>query len=181
MTRKIVLEGTEEQIQKAISLINLENEVNRPKIKECVIENLFSIEDVKHVFLCDDNEAQSLLEEVFSNEKTINEIRFTIDFLGQERGFKKKTTTWTMTDISCNQMMRQLSYSQFEFKEDRVVNPETKETEVYHSIIDLNDYTQEQMYESVESFGYSFNEMCHWIDEGINLELIAECIFEMES
>lgn len=36
------------------------------------------------------------------------------------------------------------------------------------------------MFECVEPFGYSFNEMCTWIDSGKNLDLIAECIFEMD-
>lgn len=87
---------------------------------------------------------------------------------------------WKITDPSCNQMMKQLSENRFLFKEDRIINPVTKETETYESEIDLSDYTQEEMFNDVESFGYSFNEMCTWIDEGTNLDLIAECIFEME-
>jgi hypothetical protein len=88
---------------------------------------------------------------------------------------------WIITDPSCNQMMKQLNENTFLFKEDRIINPETKETETYESEICLGDYTQDEMFEHVEVFGYSFNEMCTWIDEGTNYDLIAECIFEMES
>jgi hypothetical protein len=90
-------------------------------------------------------------------------------------------STWKVTDPSCNQMMKVLGEQVFLFKEDRIVNPETKETEIYESKIDLSEYTQEQMFDSVRTFGYSFNEMCTWIDEGTNLSLIAECIFETKS
>ncbi len=86
---------------------------------------------------------------------------------------------WHQTDPSCNQYRKDLGENKFLFREDRIINPETKETEVYEEEIHLADYTQEQMFVFVETFGYSFNEMCTWIDEGKNLDLIAECIFEM--
>ncbi len=88
---------------------------------------------------------------------------------------------WIVTDPSCNQRMKKVGENKFIFKEDRIYNPVTKETYQHESLIDLSDYTQEGMFECVQPFGYSFNEMCTWIDEGRNLDLIAECIFEMES
>ena len=87
---------------------------------------------------------------------------------------------WQCTDPSCNQYRRDINENTFEFREDRIINPETGETIEYRSEICLSDYTQEEMFEDVQPFGYSFNEMCDWIDEGKNLDLIAECIFEME-
>ena len=92
----------------------------------------------------------------------------------------KELEGWVCTDPSCNQYRKDISENVFIFKEDRTIDPETGETEVFESEIDLSDYTQEEMFESVKPFGYSFNEMCSWIDEGKNLDLIAECIFEME-
>ena len=91
-----------------------------------------------------------------------------------------KRNEWICTDPSCNQYMKQLGENRFLFKEDRISNPKTKETYAYESEIDLSNYTQEEMFENVEPFGYSFNEMCTWIDEGGDISLIAECIFEME-
>jgi hypothetical protein len=88
---------------------------------------------------------------------------------------------WSITDPSCNQMMKKLSDNRFIFKEDRVIDPITKKTETYESEIDLAGYTQDEMFESVQSFGYSFNEMCSWIDDGKDLSIIAECIFELEN
>lgn len=87
---------------------------------------------------------------------------------------------WIVTDPSCNQMYQQINGNTFLFKEDRIINPITKETESFESEICLSDYTQDEMFENVQPFGYSFNEMCDWIDNGNNLALIAECIFEME-
>lgn len=88
---------------------------------------------------------------------------------------------WICTDSSCNQYRLDLGGNKFLFKEDRIKDPVTKETYVYESTIDLSNYSQEEMFKDVESFGYSFNEMSTWIDEGKNLDLIAECIFEMEN
>jgi len=74
-----------------------------------------------------------------------------------------KELGWVVTDPDCNQMMKQISEDRFLLREDRIINPVSKEIKVYESEI-----------------GYSFNEMCSWIDEGKDLSLIAECIFEME-
>lgn len=88
---------------------------------------------------------------------------------------------WITTDPSCGQQMKKIAENIFAFKETRIFNPVTKETYLHKAIIDLSDYTQEEMFSCVEAFGYSFNEMCTWIDEGRNLDLIAECIFEMDT
>jgi len=88
---------------------------------------------------------------------------------------------WVCTDPDTNQYRKDLSENCFHFREDRISNPETGETYSYDEVIDLKEYTQEQMFEDVQPFGYSFNEMCTWIDEGKNLDLIAECIFEMSN
>lgn len=85
-----------------------------------------------------------------------------------------------ITDPSCNQTSRQIDENVWEYAEDRIINPETGETERVFEIVDLSDYTQEEMFEAVQPFGYSFNEMCDWIDSGSpSVMLIAECIFEM--
>jgi hypothetical protein len=77
-------------------------------------------------------------------------------------------------------MVNKLTDQIYQFKENRLINPETKEVELFESEIDLSNYTQDEMFNDVKPFGYTFNEMCTWIDEGTNLDLIAECIFEME-
>ena len=53
--------------------------------------------------------------------------------------------------------------------------------EINKNSINLTNYTQEQMFEYVKTFGYSFNEMCTWIDEGYNLDIIRDCIFEIKN
>ena len=78
-------------------------------------------------------------------------------------------------------MMKKVSERVFIFKEDRIFDPASKELFIYESIIDLNDYTHEEMFECVRAFGYSLDEMLDWINNGVNLDLIAECIFEMET
>lgn len=90
---------------------------------------------------------------------------------------------WICTDPACNQYMKKISENVFLFKEDRQIDffSPLPKYEVYEREINLSDYTQDEMYNDVQAFGYSFNEMCTWIDEGRNLDLIAECIFEMSN
>ena len=116
------------------------------------------------------------LSGIIDIEDTHNAV---VDFI-KWYNIKKTKDNWTVTDEDCNQMRLDISPDTFLFKEDRVIDPESGETEVYESEIDLKNYTQDQMFDRVRHFGYSFNEMCSWIDEGENLSLIAECIFEME-
>jgi hypothetical protein len=94
-----------------------------------------------------------------------------------------KTTKWICTDIDNNQYYRQISKYAFEFKEDRLIHPMTLETTIYQSVIDLNDYTIEEMIDECSLFGYDSDEVKEWYNnqkDSNELSLIAECIFEME-
>lgn len=85
------------------------------------------------------------------------------------------------TDPSCNQYRRNITETKFEFKEDRIINPETKETKEYKSIIDIEEYSTEQIIDDCASFGYDAKQVDKWLSEGEEFALIAECIFELES
>ncbi|HMC01376.1 MAG TPA: hypothetical protein VKN14_10115 [Flavobacteriaceae bacterium] len=85
---------------------------------------------------------------------------------------------WIITDPDHNQKRKDLGDKVYLFKEDRLVNPETKELETYELEIDLKKYTEDQMWDAVSGFGYSRKQMQTWISASVNLELIAECIFE---
>lgn len=85
---------------------------------------------------------------------------------------------WIVTDPSCNQRCRQISKFVFEFEEDRVLDPVTKETYLYADKVDLESYTIDEIVDCCSSFGYSEDEVLEWITNGRNLALIAECIFE---
>lgn len=93
----------------------------------------------------------------------------------------ENSNEWVCTDSDCNQYRLDLAENVFRFKEERIVDITTGQIYKFEAVINLSDYTQDQMFKSVSAFGYSFNEMCTWIDEGRNLELIAECIFEMRN
>ena len=92
----------------------------------------------------------------------------------------KQNNEWTVTDPSCNQRMKQLSEKRFLFSEDRISNPETKETYNYESEIDLDDYEESDILSDTRPFGYEDHEVLNWLKNGLNFALIAECIFEME-
>ena len=86
---------------------------------------------------------------------------------------------WIYTDPNCNQYRRDISENEYEFKEDRIINPITKETEKYSTIIDLRDYDLEEIIDICDAFGYSEEQVTMWLNNKKELDLIAECIFEM--
>ena len=53
---------------------------------------------------------------------------------------------WKVTDPSCSQMVNKLTDQIYQFKENRLINPETKEVELFESEIDLSNYTQDEMF-----------------------------------
>ena len=61
----------------------------------------------------------------------------------------KELKDWIVTDPSCDQQMRQIGEGIFEFKEQRILHPDTKETREYSQVIDLKDYTLLEMMEAV--------------------------------
>lgn len=89
--------------------------------------------------------------------------------------------TWTCTDPSCNQWRHDISETEFYFREDRIINPETEETETYEATIDLDDYSWWDIVEACEPFGYTPEQVDKWMTEGEELALIAECIFELDT
>lgn len=88
---------------------------------------------------------------------------------------------WICTDPSCNQYRKDISDKTFSFVEDRIINPETKETEIYKADIDLEDYTLEEIIDICSAYGYKKETVIQWVTDGTENALIAECIFEMDT
>ena len=88
---------------------------------------------------------------------------------------------WICTDPSCNQYRAQLDDTRFLFKEDRVVNPETGETEVFREEIDLDALDWFEIIEACQPFGYNAEQVDKWLTEGEEFALMAECVFEMDT
>jgi hypothetical protein len=43
--------------------------------------------------------------------------------------------------------------------------------------INLDNYSQDEMYKAVSlNHDISFNELCSWLDDGVNLDFIKECL-----
>ena len=88
---------------------------------------------------------------------------------------------WICTDPDCNQYRKDTDNPMvFLFKEDRLINPITKETKPYEAEIDLNDYTVEELVEWCSPYGYEDITVMDWFHRCVNLDLIAECIFEQD-
>ena len=88
------------------------------------------------------------------------------------------STNWIITDPDCNQRCRQLAPLRWEFEEDQIADPLTGTTETVSCEIDLTDYVITEMIEACLPFGYDEGQVEDWFNNGKNLELIAECIFE---
>ncbi|SED11667.1 hypothetical protein SAMN04489761_4323 [Tenacibaculum sp. MAR_2009_124] len=89
MTRKVILEGTEKEIENLLELIQSSN-INLPKIcTEYQTENLWQIQDVQSKYNCTDEEAMETLEAALTNEATMDQIWFAIDIHVEEEGLEK--------------------------------------------------------------------------------------------
>lgn len=92
------------------------------------------------------------------------------------------------TNLSCNDWIvvnaqrgyryRAVSENRFVLEETRVLYSITGEKGIFRADIDLSNYSQDKMFDDVVNYGPSFDEMCSWLDAGVNLPLIAQCIFE---
>ncbi len=83
---KIIFEGTEEQM-KNLKLLIQTSDNDLPKVRDDYQkENLWCVEDVKSKFNCTDDEALEVLEQALTNDATMEQIWFAIDFHGNENG-----------------------------------------------------------------------------------------------
>jgi hypothetical protein len=53
------------------------------------VYNLWSIEDVQHNYKCTDDQAMEVLIKALTNEATMDQIWFAIDFHAEDNGLKK--------------------------------------------------------------------------------------------
>ena len=133
-------------------------------------------------------EALSLLDDVLNVFDELDSVTLTGEFtyssyndLREEILTFIRENEWVCTDPSCNQYRKDISDSIFAFEEDRIANPETKETVKYEAIINIQDYTWDEIVSACESFGYNAKQVDKWLTEGEELALIAECLFELET
>lgn len=88
------------------------------------------------------------------------------------------TQEWICTDPDMNQWGRKIGDRTYEFKQDMkypdgsIVNEELT--------IDLNLYSDEQIQDHLDTFGYNRSDMLKEWGEEQTEWLIAECIFENE-
>lgn len=88
---------------------------------------------------------------------------------------------WVLTDPSCNQYRKEIVKNQiYEFKEERLTNPISGATDEYKNILDFNKCTPDQLIDACSTFGYSREEVQDWISGNHNIELMLECLFELE-
>lgn len=85
---------------------------------------------------------------------------------------------WIVTDPDSNQRGRKVGQKEYEFEED-IIYPWGEESKK-EAIIDLNDYTQEEIENIISTYGYTLKSLhSDYSIEDMDF-LIAECIFEQE-
>jgi len=87
---------------------------------------------------------------------------------------------WVLTDPSCNQMRKEIIEDKiYLFREDRWIDPITKESVVFEEKMDYDDYCWREVINACETFGYDAKQVDKWMTEGEEIELILECLFEL--
>jgi hypothetical protein len=85
----MIFEGTEEQIKNLKAFVKCRSN-NLPKIREDYqTEYLWCIEDVKSKFKCDDDDALKVLESALTNDATMEQIWYAIEFHGEYMGLEE--------------------------------------------------------------------------------------------
>jgi hypothetical protein len=89
---------------------------------------------------------------------------------------------WVITDPSCNQMRKEILKDKiYAFREDRCIDPVSGETEVFEQEMDYDDYSFEELYDACRAYGYTMKQICDWIIENQEIDLMLECVFELET
>lgn len=92
----------------------------------------------------------------------------------------EKEDGWIESDDSCRQKFKKLDENRFLYKEDRITNPETGEKYVYESLMDFEDYTEDDLEKGVEAYYKNLDEVKRIYGDDWK-QIVLECIFEQES
>ncbi len=89
---------------------------------------------------------------------------------------------WELTDPSCEQYRKEIIPDQlYIFKENRIVDPITKKTEVFELTMCYDDYDYFEIIGACITFGYTEKQVSQWIGSGDEIPLMLECLFELEN
>lgn len=86
---------------------------------------------------------------------------------------------WKVSDPDCRQKFKKLDENRFLYKEDRISNPETKETYVYESMMDFDDYDENDLEKGVKAYYRNLDEVKRIYGDDWK-QIVLECIFEQE-
>lgn len=88
--KKVVFEGTEEQIKNLLLLLEFGSN-DLPKLRDDFqTENMWQLADVQLQYDCTEEEAMKVLEQALANNATMDQIWFAIRFHAEDMKLKKK-------------------------------------------------------------------------------------------
>lgn len=128
------------------------------------------------------------------NTKTYPKVSFLTNLQYTENGFVCPVcntdeyltddieSDWVLTDASCNQYRKTIIEDElYLFKEDRIIDPILNKRETFELLLSYEDFTYTELIEACTPFGYTQKQVSQWIDSGDEIELMLECIFELEN
>lgn len=88
---------------------------------------------------------------------------------------------WIITDPDTKQMYREVKAGeQYYFRENRGLCMDTFEPKVFEKLMNIRDYNPLQQVRACTTFDYPYADAVEWVRSGSNVELILECLFELE-
>jgi hypothetical protein len=92
----------------------------------------------------------------------------------------EKVRGWIISDPVTNQMMKRLADRVVLLREERFINSITNQKKTFEAKINLDDYSEEEIVESLASFGYDKRLALGWVRNKQETALIAECLFQLK-
>jgi hypothetical protein len=101
------------------------------------------------------------------------------DSLEEAIGVYDDEDGWRISDPDCRQKFKKIDENRFLYREDRISNPETKEMYVYESMMDFDDYNEDDLEKGVKSYYKNLDEVKSIYGNDWK-QIVLECIFEQE-
>lgn len=147
-----------------------------------IIEEVYNLPDefASILFMKMDNDAPvPEYQYVVAYGRTLAMSTASFDSLEEAITDYDKSDGWLTSDCDCRQKFKKLDENRYLYREDRISNPETKETYVYESLMDFSDYDEDDLEKGVKAYYKNLDEVKSIYGDDWK-QIVLECIFEQE-
>ncbi len=149
-------------------------------IDELVIEEIYNLpnEGASILFMqMDNNDKIPQYQYVVAYGQVLAMSTASFDSLEEAIAHYDKDDGWLTSDYDCRQKFKKLDENRFLYREDRISNPETKETYVYEELMDFTDYDEDDLEKGVKAYYKNLDEVKSIYSDDWK-QIVLECIFE---